>query len=389
MNKKTPLSRLTEKLRLLLAVLSFKLKKAGDKNQTDKKVRRFFFRFPLREQILLIKRLSILLKAGVPILQATNAMKKQRSSKSTLALLEDLSRGIENGNFIHTTLEKYSKHLGEFTINIIRIGELSGTLDENMEYLIDELKKKRELKRKLIGSLVYPMFVVIATLGIVTLLVVYIFPKILPILQGFKGDLPVTTRILIATSSILIHQGWIVVLALFTLACALWLLKRLEPVRLFLNRLLLKIPIFGKLFQYYYIVNLCRTLGLLLKSNIRIMEAIAIAAKTNDSLVYRQSLLRLYEAINKGGKISKYIEKEQNLFPPMIAEMVTVGEVSGNLSDSLLYLAEIYENEVDDLTKNLSSSIEPLLMIFMGILVGFVALSIITPIYQLSQNLHP
>src|SRR3989344_1399677 len=250
MNKKTPLSRLTEKLRLLLAVLSFKLKKAGDKNQTDKKVRRFFFRFPLREQILLIKRLSILLKAGVPILQATNAMKKQRSSKSTLALLEDLSRGIENGNFIHTTLEKYSKHLGEFTINIIRIGELSGTLDENMEYLIDELKKKRELKRKLIGSLIYPMFVVIATLGIVTLLVVYIFPKILPILQGFKGDLPVTTRILIATSSILIHQGWIVVLALFTLACALWLLKRLEPVRLFLNRLLLKIPIFGKLFQY-------------------------------------------------------------------------------------------------------------------------------------------
>ena len=121
MNKKTPLSRLTEKLRLLLAVLSFKLKKAGDKNQTDKKVRRFFFRFPLREQILLIKRLSILLKAGVPILQATNAMKKQRSSKSTLALLEDLSRGIENGNFIHTTLEKYSKHLGEFTVNIIRI----------------------------------------------------------------------------------------------------------------------------------------------------------------------------------------------------------------------------------------------------------------------------
>src|SRR3989344_3539280 len=244
MNKKTPLSRLTEKLRLLLAVLSFKLKKAGDKNQTDKKVRRFFFRFPLREQILLIKRLSILLKAGVPILQATNAMKKQRSSKSTLALLEDLSRGIENGNFIHTTLEKYSKHLGEFTINIIRIGELSGTLDENMEYLIDELK------RKLIASHIYPMFVVIATLGIVTLLVVYIFPKILPILQGFKGDLPVTTRILIATSSILIHQGWIVVLALFTLACALWLLKRLEPVRLFLNYLLLKIPIFGKLFQY-------------------------------------------------------------------------------------------------------------------------------------------
>ena len=235
----------------------------------------------------------------------------------------------------------------------------------------------------------YPAIIVVATIGIVIMLTVYIFPKVLPILRGFKGELPFTTRTLIFVSDLLTNQGFLIAGVLLGVAVALALLSRIRKVRFFLDWSILKIPILGNLFQYYHIVNFCRTLGLLLKSDVRIMEASLITAETSTNFVYRKSLTELAETVKKGGKMSLYLEGREHLYPPMVSQMITVGEVSGKLSDSLLYLADIYENEIDELTKNLSSTIEPLLMVVMGLIVGFVAISIITPIYQLTQNLRP
>ncbi len=348
-----------------------------------------FFRLSLQEQMLFAKRLAILLKAGVPILGALNMLKKQTTSKSSLHVVEDLSKGVENGQFLHVRLDRFRKFFGDFAVNIIKVGEVSGTLHENLGYLAEELKKQKELRRKVLSALVYPIFIVIATLGITVLLTVYVFPKILPILSTFNTQLPLSTRALIFISDTFIHWGWLIALILVALIGGFILALRKPTFSLVVDRLLLKIPVLGKLLQYYYMANFCRTLGVLLQSDVRIVEAVQITASTTTNLVYRKSLNKLGLIITKGGKISAFLEEEGKIYPPMVSQMVNVGEATGKLSESLAYLAEIYENEVDELTKNLSTSIEPLLMIFMGLLVGFVAISIITPIYSFTQNLNP
>jgi type IV pilus assembly protein PilC len=349
-----------------------------------------FFRLSLQEQMMFAKRLAILLKAGVPILGALKMMQKQTTAKNSLHVVTDLANGVERGQFLHVRLDRYRKFFGDFAVNIVKVGEVSGTLHENLGYLSDELKKQKELRSKVIGALVYPIFIVVATLGITILLTVYVFPKILPILTTFNTQLPFSTRALIFISSLFIHWGWLITIIVLALIALFVLSLRKKPhFALFIDRGLLKIPVLGKLLQSYNMANFCRTLGILLQSDVRIVEAISITATTSTNLVYRDSLLKLGDVIKKGGKISAFLEEEGKIYPPMVYQMVHVGESTGKLSDSLAYLAEIYENEVDDLTKNLSTSIEPLLMIFMGLMVGFIAVSIITPIYSFTQNLNP
>lgn len=363
-----------------------KTAKAGNKPAAD--ALPWYFRLPLDEQMLFAKRLCIMLKAGVPILESLKMLRKQTPSKASLRLLEDLATGVEHGQFLHTRLDKYRKHFGDFAINIIKVGEVSGNLHENLAYLADEIKKKKDLRRKVIGALVYPLFIVLATIGITLLLTVYIFPKILPLLQSFKGDLPFTTRALIFTSHLFATWGWLIALIVIAFITGFIVaMRKSERFSLFIDTWLLKIPVLGQLFQSYHMANFCRTLGILLKSDVRIVEATNITAVTATNLAYRRSLNDLSVAITKGGKVAEFLESYPKLYPAIVAQMVTVGESTGKLTDSLLYLAEIYEAEVDDATKNLSTAIEPMLMIFMGVLVGFVALSIITPIYSFTANI--
>ncbi len=346
-----------------------------------------FFRLPLQEQILFVKRLAILLKAGVPILGSLNMLKKQTSSKNSLHVVEDLLKGVSHGQALHVRLDRFRKFFGDFVVNIIKVGEVSGTLHENLGYLAEELRKKHDLRRKVVSALVYPIFIVVSTVGITLLLTLYVFPKILPLLQSFKGDLPFTTRALIFISQLLGSWGWLIALILIALIAAFIFALRKPKFGFFIDRLLLKIPIIGKLLQSYNMANFCRTLGVLLKSDVRILEAVNITASTSTNLVYRKSLSKLNSVISRGEKISVFLENEGKIYPPVVFQMISVGESTGKLSDSLAYLAEIYEAEVDDLAKNLSTSIEPMLMIFMGIVVGFVALSIITPIYSFTENI--
>lgn len=350
--------------------------------------RPLFFRVPLDEQISLSKRLAVLLKAGVPLLQALQMLERQTTHPSTRAVVSDFVEGVQHGQFLYTRMEKYKKYFGDFAVNIIRVGEVSGSLNDNLHYLAHELKKKRDLRRKVVSALIYPAFIMVATFGIAILLVAYVFPKILPILQGFKGTLPVTTRVLIFLSHLLTTKGWLIALAI-ALVLAVWvvMVRRLAQVRYWVNRSSLRVPMLGRLFQSYYMSNLCRTFGILLKSEVPIVETATITAQTATNLAYKRSFHKLTTHLTGGGKLGTFFEAEGSLYPVVISQMVAVGESTGTLSDTLLYLADLYEQEVDELTKNLSTAIEPALMVLMGVLVGFIAMSIITPIYSITQNL--
>ncbi len=340
-----------------------------------------------QEQVLFAKRMSFLMHAGVPILDSLQLLKKQMRTKAARAIFERVIADVANGHFLSTALGNFRETFGDFAVNIIKVGEQGGVLSENLQYLAEELKKKQALRKKVMGALFYPVFIVLATLIMVGVLTVVVFPKVMPVFASINVPLPLTTKMLLVVSRFLIHYGLFLLLGLIALSFAFTLLMQNARFKKPVQRMLLRIPIAGAISKNYYLANFCRTMGLLLKGETRVDEALLTTATTTENLIYREQFGEIAKAVVKGERISAYLAAHPAYFPEMLGNMVAIGETAGNLSETFLYLAEMYEQEVDDLTKNLSSLIEPVLMVFMGLLVGFVAVSMITPIYSVTQKL--
>jgi len=346
-------------------------------------------RFSIKKQTFFAKRLSFLIAAGVSMLESVHIIKKQTKSKTDVRIFEKIISDISNGHSLATALSRFKGVFGNFVINIIKAGESSGTLIQNLSYLADELKKKELLRKKIMGSLLYPIIITLATFGITGFLIAYIFPKILPIFQSLNAKLPLSTRIIIYISEVIRNYGIYILLSLILLIIGFFLIRKyVEKVRFVSDGLILRIPLFGVIVQNYNLTNTTRTLGLLLKSGISLNEALLITADTTENLQYKKAFEYTARGIMKGKNMSTLVAEFTPIFPDMMVHMLAIGEKSGNLSNTLIYLSEYYENEFDELNKNLSSSIEPVLMIMMGILVGFVAISVITPIYEITNSLQ-
>ncbi len=342
-----------------------------------------------KDQMFFAKRLSFLIKAGVPILESLHMISSQTTSRQSARVIGSVYADISNGSSLAKSLGKFPHIFGDFGINIIKIGESSGTLSTNLEYLADELKKRNSLQGKVVSAFIYPGIITLATLGITAFLMLYLFPKIMPIFSSLHMELPLTTKIVMATSLFLQSWGLVVIAVIIAIGILISVMKKKnERFHFFYDQVVLSSPVLGPLIRYYNLANATRTLGLLLRGGVNLSEALPLTADTTANLVYKAEYQKMAAYIHRGERMSSYLLTSQNLFPPVMSQLIAVGERSGNLSNTLVYLSEMYEAEVDDFTKNLSSLIEPALMVIMGILVGFVAISIITPIYGITQNLH-
>jgi type IV pilus assembly protein PilC len=363
------------------------------KNKKHKKSSSYYFssKFSVKNQTFFAKRLSFLIKAGVSMLESVHIIRNQTKSKSEIKIFDKLLIDVSNGQSLATALDGQSGTFNNFSINIIRAGESSGTLVDNLNYLAEELKKKETLRKKIMSAMYYPAIITIATLGITGALVAYIFPKILPIFQSLNAELPFSTRALIYMSDTIRHSGvYILITILLFALCFYLLLKHVPKFRFICHGLLLRLPFSGYIAKNYNISNAARTLGLLLREGSPLNEAILITSETTDNMRYKKAFNDIARGVMEGKKVSEVMERHSHLhflFPDLLRQMVATGERSGNLSNTLIYLSEFYESEFDDLTKNLSSSIEPVLMIIMGIMVGFVAISVITPIYEITNSI--
>lgn len=352
--------------------------------------KKLFFRLPLRDRILFVKTLSVLIGAGVPLLSALEIVKNQSRSKTMVKIIDRTIEEVANGQYLANALGEFKKNIGELTINIIAVGEASGTLAENLNHLVLSLKKTQYLRGKLISASVYPIFIVAATLAITLALTLFLFPKLIPILEDLHYQLPWTTRLLIFVSRIIKSYGLFFMTALFFSIAVFWFwLKKNKNFHLWLDKLLISTPLIKHLIVTQNTANICRTLGLLLKSGITVVKAFQITSSITANLVYKNELHNLAIALTKGEKISKHLKDKAKIFAPVVSNMVAVGESTGHLSETFLYLSEVFEEQADELTKNLAAAAEPLLLIFMGFLVTFMAISIITPIYGITQNLRP
>ncbi len=346
-------------------------------------------RLSLKEQVSFAKRLAFLINAGITLVEGLTILREQGRGRTQKKVLDSVLGDITAGQSLSRSFSKFPKTFGEFTISIVKVGESSGTLAMSLTYLAEELRKKQILRRKVVSAFVYPALITVATLGITAFLMLYLFPKIMPVFTSLHTELPLTTRMVMATS--VFFQQWgmlalfgtiaLIVVLLVTIKKSSWIHERVD-------RAILRLPVIGAIVQYYNVANSTRTLGLLLKSGVRLGEAIVITADTTKNFVYKRHYEALAGVVNRGERMSAYLNRHRSVFPDVTAHMIAVGERSGTLSETLVYLSELYEHEVDEFTKNLSTLIEPALMIVMGVVVGFIAISIITPIYGITQNLH-
>jgi len=337
--------------------------------------------------MLFARNLEVMIRSGMQILESLEILKKQAKSKTFVKILDQLIFDLKNGHFLSASLERYKNIFGDFFINLVRVGEASGTLSENLKYLYEELKKKDELQKKVKGAMAYPAVIFMATIGITSIMIFVIFPKILPVLTSINVELPFITRAFIAISQFLIKYGYLVGFGLVGLFIGLWFILKIPRVRFAWHTFIVGMPFIGGMSRSVNIISFARTVGLLLKSGIKIVEALEITANTLSNLVYKKEIMNVAEGVRRGDPMSRYFVEKSKLFPPIFSQMVLVGENTGKLDESILFLAEYYESELDEATKSLSNILEPILLLTMGVIVTFVALAIITPIYKITQTL--
>ena len=364
-----------------------KKKEAKAPSTFEQMTQNLFLRVSLQERVLFARHLAVGIKAGMTLQDSLRLILRQSKSSAMKKILNQIIEDTSAGMYLSASMQRFQGVFGQLFINIVNVGETSGTLSENLSYLAQEMKKAKDLRSKVKGAMIYPMVILVATLGIVGGLMIGIFPKILPVFANLKVELPITTKILIAVSNfVTAYTLWIVLAIIFSIL-AVWVVSHYEWYKRAWHFMLLRLPIIGKIVVKVNISNITRIMGLLLNSGVQVIEAVNITATALENRMYRRELKTAAETLRRGEFFSIYLAKNERMFPIIVVNMIQVGENTGNLVDNLQYLSEFYEQEVDEVLKNMSSIIEPFLLLFMGLLVGFIALSVITPIYQISESL--
>ena len=340
-----------------------------------------------RERAYVNHRLALFLRSGVPIVTALTYIGGGAPRTSVRTMFSGITEQVGNGTSLAAALQEYRPAFTSFDIALIKIGEMTGRLHESLTYAAELIERERALKAKVIGALIYPVLVLFATLGIVLFLLLYAFPKILPLFKSFGGTLPLSTQILIAISSTFTHYGiWIVSGIAVLVAILIWL-ERHPPVRLLRHYLEVRTPVIGSMLRAYHIAVITKVLGTIVKSGIGLVLALELAEAATPNTAYREALRTARTTILRGKRLNEAFERYPTLFPSLVVQILYTGELTGNLGESLLQIADIYDEEVTERSQYLTTLIEPVLMIVTGLIVGFIALSIIAPIYKVTQDI--
>ncbi len=343
-----------------------------------------FSRIPLKEKLFFVQHLGIMLKAGISLARALKTLARQTDNKRFAKILDDIAEKVEKGNTFSDSLKDHEKVFGELFINMVEAGEISGKLEEVLHQLFIQMKKEYKLISKVKGALTYPTVIMCAMFGIGTFMMIVVVPKITSMFEDMNAELPLPTKILITVSNTLVHHGPISAAVFIIFVVAFVKIIKTKKGKYVFQAILLKLPVISPIIKKINLARFARNISSLLKTDIMIIKTFQITANVLGNVHYRKAIMDMSQKIKKGGKISDVINSYPHLFTPIVAQMVAVGEDTGELDNILMELAEFYEEEVDQIMENLPAIIEPLLILFMGVGVGGVAISIIMPMYSLT-----
>jgi type IV pilus assembly protein PilC len=329
--------------------------------------------------------LASMVSAGLALTKALDILQNQVSDKRMRAVVSELLDDVEGGNSLADGMNRHPKIFSEEYISLVRAGESSGKLDQVLTRLSESMEKRRQFQAKVKGALIYPLIILIVMGVVFGLILVLVIPKLTVLYDSLNVELPITTKIFIALSDFLIHKWWLLLIIIFLVGFFYRMFKNTETGKYFLARLTFNLPVFGPISKQSGLVEFTNALGLLIQSGVPIVDCLKIVRNSSSNILYQDSIGRFLEDVKHGYPLSQSVAREE-YFPPIVSSMLTVGEETGTMDKSLTNLSMYFEGEVDRAVKNLSTAMEPFIMVMLGILVTVLILSVITPIYKLTTS---
>lgn len=369
-------------------ITSFEELKSEEKDKIKAKFSNRFIRVSLEDKLMFTRNLSVMIASGLPLSKAVRNISDQTKKKKFKAILSEICDIIQSGGSFADGLAKYPGVFDELFVNMVRVGETSGNLEEVLGILAQQLEKEHSLISKGKGALTYPAVIIVAMIGIAILMLTYILPKLTSVFTDMQVQLPASTRFVIALSDALRHHGILVAVGTIVLIICLKLFLMTQAGKKTIGFLLIHTPAVKNMVIKVNCSRFARIYSSLLKSGVPAVESLKIISRTLTNFYYREALNDSVTNIQKGIPLSDIMAKYPKIFPILTIQMLQVGEETGKTEQVLLKLAEFYEGEVDQLSKNTSSIIEPVIMIFIGSAVGFFAVSMLQPMYSIMDQIH-
>ena len=334
---------------------------------------------------LFTRQLATMMKAGVPLLQAFDIVGKGNANPSVAKLLNDIRSDVETGTSLNAAFRKYPIYFDNLYCNLVEAGEAAGILDQLLDRLAVYMEKTEAIKSKIKSALMYPISVVVVAFVVVAVIMIFVIPAFKSTFSSFGADLPAPTLLVIAISEFFVAYWWLIFgsigggLYFFMQA---W--KRSEKVQMAMDRLMLKLPIFGTLVEKSVIARWTRTLATMFAAGVPLVEALDSVGGASGNFVYQQATVKIQREVSTGTSLTTAMSNA-NIFPNMVLQMCAIGEESGSIDHMLGKAADFYEAEVDDMVAGLSSLMEPIIIVFLGGLIGGIVVSMYLPIFKLGQ----
>lgn len=337
------------------------------------------------ELVVFTRQLATMVGSGLPLSSALQTLEVQTENDKVRQILEDSRLEVEGGAPLSVSFAKHPELFSNVYTNLIKVGETSGQLDKVLVRLAENLEKQQDFKNKIKSAMIYPVLILFALTGVFILMMVYVVPKLAEVYTSFDAELPPATRLIIAISELFTKRLWFMALIVAALIFGFKQFKKTEQGKYFLARLTFKMPILGKLKKDIDVTEFTRTFGLLISSGVPIMQSLEIVSDSMSNVLYKDSLKSASRQVERGIALAVPLANDPN-FPPMLTQMIAVGEETGKLDEVLFRLADFMEAQTDSAVKGLSTALEPIILVILGVMVAFLVLSIVMPIYNLTST---
>jgi type IV pilus assembly protein PilC len=356
------------------------------KKATEIKISLPFMKGRVKKKSLAIftRQMATMIDAGLPLVQSLDILAQQEEDETFRDIISTVKNEVEAGATLAAALQKHPRVFDDMYVNLVVAAEEAGTLDVILARLATHIEKMEELKKKIRSALVYPAMIVTVAIGVTIVLMVFVVPVFEKLFAGIGSTLPLPTRVVIAVSNIFKSYLPIVIAIVVVLVIVLRRYYKTENGKRWVDDMMLKLPIFGELLRKVAIARFARTLGTLVSSGVPILEALNIVAGASGNKVVEEAILKGRISISEGQTISEPLS-QSGVFPVMVTQMISVGETTGSLELMLNKVADFYESEVDTAVATLSSMLEPVLMIFLGVIVGGLVISMYLPIFKMAS----
>ena len=334
---------------------------------------------------LFTRQLATMMKAGVPLLQAFDIVGRGNTNPSVTKLLNDIRSDVETGTSLSSAFRKFPLYFNSLYCNLVEAGEAAGILESLLDRLATYMEKTENIKSKIKSALMYPTSVVVVALIVVTIIMIFVIPAFKEVFTSFGADLPAPTLLVMGISDYFVQYWWLIFGILgggIYFFMQAW--KRNERVQQFMDRTMLKVPIFGALIEKSCVARWTRTLSTMFAAGVPLVEALDSVGGASGNYLYQSATERIQQEVSTGTSLTTAMTNA-NIFPSMVIQMCAIGEESGSIDHMLGKAADFYEEEVDDMVAGLSSLMEPIIIVFLGTLIGGIVVSMYLPIFKLGQ----